>query len=120
MNLRPTWVAILHPADGFQPMNSASSRPKRTPLRAVVRELPGGRIVVVPPFVVGERLDGFLVRHGGEPERSRAEWQRLIGLEAVHLNGLPAKPSQRVAPGDRVQIAAVKGPAPELPPEEDV
>jgi 23S rRNA pseudouridine1911/1915/1917 synthase len=102
-------------------VNSASSRPKRIPLRAVVRELPGGRVVVVPPFVVGERLDGFLVRHGGEPERSRAEWQRLIGLEAVRLNGLPARPSQRVAPGDRVQIAVVKKtPAPDLPPEEDV
>jgi 23S rRNA pseudouridine1911/1915/1917 synthase len=89
-------------------------------LRAVVRDLPGGRVVVVPPFVVGERLDGFLVRHAGEPDRSRAEWQRLIGLEAVRLNGLPARPSQRVMPGDRVQIAAARAPAPVLPPEDDV
>jgi 23S rRNA pseudouridine1911/1915/1917 synthase len=86
----------------------------------VVRDLPGGRVVVVPPFVVGERLDGFLVRHAGEPERSRAEWQRLIGLEAVRLNGLPAKPSQRVVPGDRVQIAASARPVPPLPPQEEV
>jgi 23S rRNA pseudouridine1911/1915/1917 synthase len=85
-----------------------------------VRELPGGRVVVVPPFVVGERLDGFLVRHGGEAERSRAEWQRLIGLEAVRLNGLPARPSQRVMPGDRVQIAGTPVAAPVLPPEDDV
>src|ERR671928_1571782 len=92
----------------------------RRPLRPVVRDLPGGRLVIVPPFVVGERLDGFLVRFGGEPDRSRAEWQRLIGLEAVRLNGLPARPSQRVMPGDRVQIAATRAPAPVLPPEEDV
>ena len=74
----------------------------------------------MPPFVIGERLDGFLVRHGGEPDRSRAEWQRLIGLEAVRLNGLPARPSQRVMPGDRVQIAATRAPAPALAPEDDV
>ncbi len=91
----------------------------RRPLRAVVRDLPGGRLVVVPPFVVGERLDGFLVRMGGEQDRSRAEWQRLIGEEAILLNGLPAKPSQRVMPGDRVLVA----PTPrrlDLPAEQDV
>lgn len=84
----------------------AADKPRR-PLRPVVRDLPGGRLVVVPPFIVGERLDGFLVRFGGEPDRSRAEWQRLIGEEMVRLNGLPAKPSQRVAPGDHVLIAPV-------------
>src|SRR5438270_14091000 len=91
----------------------------RHPLRAVVRDLPGARLVVVPPFIVGERLDGFLVRFGEEPDRSRAEWQRLIGEEAIRLNGLPTKPSQRVVPGDRVLIAA----APRtlaLPAEEEV
>ncbi|MDQ3808695.1 MAG: RluA family pseudouridine synthase [Chloroflexota bacterium] len=77
----------------------------RAPLRAVVRKLPNGRLVVVPPFAAGERLDGFLVRFGGDGVRSRAEWQRLIGSQAVRLNGLPSKPSQRVAAGDRVLIA---------------
>jgi len=91
----------------------------RRPLRAVVRDVPGGRLVVVPPFVVGERLDGFLVRFGGEPDRSRAEWQRLIGEEAIHLNGLPSKPSQRVVPGDRVLVAPVVRHV-ELAPEQDV
>src|SRR5919202_4191154 len=91
----------------------------RRPLRAVVRDVPGGRLVVVPPFVVGERLDGFLVRFGGEPDRSRAEWQRLIGEEAVRLNGLPSKPSQRVMPGDRVLVAGAPRRL-ELPAEEDV
>jgi 23S rRNA pseudouridine1911/1915/1917 synthase len=75
--------------------------------------------VVVPPFVVGERLDGFLVRFGGEPDRSRAEWQRLIGEEAIHLNSLPSKPSERVMPGDRVLVAPVVRHV-ELAPQQDV
>src|SRR5689334_22088949 len=91
----------------------------RHPLRAVTRELPDARLVRVPPFAAGDRLDGFLQRHGGEPDRSRAEWQRLIGDEAVTLNGRPTKPGQRVASGDRVLIVDVaRGLT--LPPEEDV
>src|SRR5438045_8671500 len=76
----------------------------RVPLRAVVKEMLGGRMVIVPPFAAGDRLDGFLQRHGGEPDRSRSEWQRLIGEEQIRLNGLPSKPSARVADGDRVLI----------------
>src|SRR5207302_3203648 len=91
----------------------------RAPLRAETRELRESRLVVVPPFAAGDRLDGFLQRHGGEPERSRSEWQRLIGVEAVRLNGLTSKPSQRVAPGDHVQISDVARPL-ELPPEDEV
>jgi 23S rRNA pseudouridine1911/1915/1917 synthase len=91
----------------------------RRPLRAVVRETGDGRVLIVPPFAAGDRLDGFLQRHGGEPARSRSEWQRLIGVEAVRLNGLPAKPGQRVAGGDRVLIAAVARPL-DLPPEAEV
>jgi 23S rRNA pseudouridine1911/1915/1917 synthase len=92
----------------------------RRPLRAVMRDLPGARLVVVPPFVVGERLDGFLVRFGGESDRSRAEWQRLIGEEMVRLNGLPTKPSQRVSPGDRVLVAAASRGPKTLPSEAEV
>jgi 23S rRNA pseudouridine1911/1915/1917 synthase len=73
----------------------------------------------VPPFAAGDRLDGFLQRHGGEPDRSRSEWQRLIGLEAVLVNGSRSKPSERVATGDRVRIAAVSRPV-VLPPEDEV
>jgi 23S rRNA pseudouridine1911/1915/1917 synthase len=97
----------------------APAERRRSPLRAVVRDVPDGRLVVVPPFAAGDRLDGFLVRFGGEPDRSRAEWQRLIGVEAIRLNGLPSKPSQRVAPGDRVLIAAPSRRL-ELPSEETV
>src|SRR5690348_6138464 len=92
---------------------------RRLPLRAETRELQGARVVVVPPFAAGDRLDGFLQRHGGEPDRSRSEWQRLIGVSAVLLNGFPSKPSERVATGDQVQIAHVSH-APELPPEDEV
>jgi 23S rRNA pseudouridine1911/1915/1917 synthase len=91
----------------------------RHALRAVARELPGGRVVVVPLFASGDRLDGFLQRHGGVADRSRSEWQRLIILEAVRLNGLPTKPGQRVLEGDEVQIAAVSSQI-ELPPEDQV
>src|SRR3954470_18779965 len=91
----------------------------RTPLRAVQRDVPDGRLVVVPPFGAGDRLDGFLVRFGGEPDRSRAEWQRLIGIEAIRLNGLPSKPSQRVSTGDQVLVTASPRHL-ELPPEAEV
>src|ERR1700704_5608120 len=98
-------------------MQAADDPHSRLP--AVRRELGGCRIVTVPPFAAGVRLDGFLQRHGGEPECSRSEWQRLIGLEAVRLNGQPSKPGQRVAAGDRVAIEVVSRQI-ELPPAEDV
>jgi 23S rRNA pseudouridine1911/1915/1917 synthase len=91
----------------------------RTPLRAVTRDLPDARMVLVPPFAAGDRIDGFLQRHGGEPTRSRAEWQRLIGEGAVLLNRQLTKPSQRVASGDQVLITDQARKL-ELPPEEDV
>src|SRR5215470_7501168 len=91
----------------------------RRPLRAVARDLPGGRLVIVPPFAAGDRLDGFLQRHGGEPDRSRSEWQRLIGVEGVLLNGFPSKPSQRLSTGDRITISFVPREA-TLPPEDEV
>jgi 23S rRNA pseudouridine1911/1915/1917 synthase len=96
----------------------AADRP-RPNLRAVDDDLCSGRVVMVPEFAAGERLDGFLQHHGGQPERSRSEWQRLIGLDAVWLNGLPSKPGQRLTAGDHVQIGAVSRDR-DLPPEDDV
>src|SRR5215831_11790198 len=87
-------------------MPAAERKRRPAPLRAQTRELDNARVVIVPPFAAGDRLDGFLQRHGGEPDRSRSEWQRLIGIEAVLLNGCMSKPSERVATGDRVSIAA--------------
>ena len=73
----------------------------------------------MPPFAAGDRLDGFLVRHGEEPDRSRAEWQKLIGLQSVLLNGRPSKPSERVSTGDRVEVLPMPAHL-SLPAEEDV
>src|ERR687883_223267 len=93
------------------------TRPPRRPLRALTRRRPdGARQIVVPAWAAGERLDGFLQRHGGEAARSRSEWQRLIGLEAVTLNGSPTKPSQRVMTGDRVGIAPAPPQREKAPP----
>ena len=75
--------------------------------------------VIVPPLAAGERLDAFLQHYGGEPDRSRSEWQRLIGLDAVRLNGRPSKSGQRLTSGDRVQIVPVL-PGLDLPPEDEV
>jgi 23S rRNA pseudouridine1911/1915/1917 synthase len=88
-------------------------------LRIVTPEPRGARIVSVPTLAAGERLDGFLQRYGGEPDRSRSEWQRLIGLNAIRLNGLPSKPGQRVTSGDRVQIVDVSRDL-DLRPEDEV
>src|SRR5438874_10608675 len=75
------------------------------------------RVVLVPALAAGERLDAFLQHYA--PDRSRSEWQRLIGLDAVRLNGHPSKSGQRLTPGDRVQIVPVSREL-ELPPEDDV
>ena len=97
----------------------AADRRRRAPLRARSRDLANSRVVIVPPFAAGDRLDGFLQRHGGEQDRSRAEWQRLIGLEAVLLNGYVSKPSERVVAGDRVSIATGVVSRPGVPTPED-
>jgi 23S rRNA pseudouridine1911/1915/1917 synthase len=91
----------------------------RARLRASTQHLGNSRLVVVPPFADGDRLDGFLQRHGGEPGRSRSEWQRLIGAEAVQLNGSPTKPAQRVFTGDRVLIAELRREM-DVPPQDQV
>ncbi|MEA3059960.1 MAG: rRNA synthase, partial [Sphingomonadales bacterium] len=67
----------------------------------------------------GERLDGFLQRYGGEPGRSRSEWQRLIGLDAIQLNGQPSKSGQRLTAGDSVEIVPISRDL-GLPPEDEV
>jgi 23S rRNA pseudouridine1911/1915/1917 synthase len=81
-------------------------------------------ILCVPPFAAGDRLDGFLVRHGGAAKRSRAEWQRLIELASVTLNGRPTRPGQRVNSGDRIVVeagaSAALRPLPTLEPDAEV
>jgi 23S rRNA pseudouridine1911/1915/1917 synthase len=67
---------------------------------------PGGReIVTVPPYVHGERLDAFLTKSVGG--RSRSDWQRLVELDLIKVNGRSVKPSTRVWPNERVTIEPV-------------
>ncbi|HEY54234.1 MAG TPA: RluA family pseudouridine synthase [Caldilineae bacterium] len=57
----------------------------------------------------GERLDRYLTEQ--LPERSRAEIQRWIKEGAVLVNQRPAKPSQRLNPGDSISVT-IPAPAP--------
>ena len=50
----------------------------------------------------GDRLDSFLA--GGSTGLTRSQLRRLIAGGSILLNGLPAKPSQRVKRGDRVLV----------------
>jgi 23S rRNA pseudouridine1911/1915/1917 synthase len=67
-------------------------------------QLASAQLLTVSAPHVGQRLDAFLVRNTADA-RSRAEWQRLIDLASITVNDRPARPGQRLAAGDRVQIA---------------
>ena len=58
---------------------------------------------------LGERLDVFLARRCRDLSRNRV--RGLIDEGLVTVGGRPAKPSQRLAPGDQV-IARIPQPAP--------
>jgi 23S rRNA pseudouridine1911/1915/1917 synthase len=76
--------------------------------RQLQARLPGpGADVIhpVPPFAAGMRLDAYLARYVGD--RSRAEWQRLIEGRFVLRNGAPARPADRLQPGDRLTLRPV-------------
>ncbi|MBI4491194.1 MAG: RluA family pseudouridine synthase [Chloroflexi bacterium] len=104
--------------EGGTPARAPQRPPDRQPLRPPARPSPkGGQVYVVPPYAAHVRLDAFLTRVVGE--RSRAEWQRLIELEAVLLNERPAKASSRVSAGDRVRVLEVPAHL-ELEPEEHI
>jgi len=59
----------------------------------------------VPPYANHQRLDAFLTRTVGG--RSRSEWQRLIGLGAVTVEGRRRRAGDRVESGQRVEVGAV-------------
>jgi 23S rRNA pseudouridine1911/1915/1917 synthase len=59
----------------------------------------------VAPYGVGMRLDAYLSQYLGE--HSRSEWQRLVEVGSVTLNGGVAKPATRLARGDRLLIRPV-------------
>lgn len=59
----------------------------------------------VAPYGARERLDAYLTRYLGQ--HSRSEWQRLIESGNVTLNGVQARPSARLAAGDRLEVRPV-------------
>ncbi len=66
---------------------------------------------VITEFVITEgekpkRLDVFLANR--ERDLSRSAVQRLIEKGRVHLNGEPARPSQKIKPGDRITFDVPK------------
>jgi len=84
--------------------------PERVPLRPRHLTRPNGaEQIVVPPFGAKMRLDAFLARYG--EGRSRTEWQRLIENGVVTLDGRRVRASDRVAEGQRVQVAPPTVPA---------
>jgi len=59
-------------------------------------------VIEVAPFGRGMRLDAYLARY--HPERSRAEWQRMIETGALTLAGRALKPSTRLLGGERLRL----------------
>jgi 23S rRNA pseudouridine1911/1915/1917 synthase len=88
--------------------------PERRPLRPRHLVRPNGAEQIdVPSYAARMRLDAFLVRYSDD--RSRSEWQRLIQAGAVTLDGRQVRPSDRVAAGQRVQIAPGRHVIPDRP-----
>lgn len=79
--------------------------PERDPVRPAQVVRNGVQQIKVPPYAASERVDAFLTRHVGG--RSRSDWQRLIGLGVVAVDGRQVKPSDRVVTGQWVEILAV-------------
>jgi 23S rRNA pseudouridine1911/1915/1917 synthase len=69
----------------------------------------GAEQIVVPGYGSRMRLDAFLARYG--EGRSRTEWQRLIEDGAVTLDNRRVRPSDRLAEGQRIQVAPSNVPA---------
>jgi 23S rRNA pseudouridine1911/1915/1917 synthase len=74
-------------------------------------------VYTVPPYADRSRTDAFLTRFVGG--RSRSEWQRMMELGLIRINGTPAKPSLRVRDGDQVSVRPVPDHV-ELRPAEDI
>jgi len=70
---------------------------------------PAARRVLVPDGLDGERLDAALARMFGF---SRAQAADLIGNVAVLVNGRPAAKSDRVQPGDWLDVTMPAAPVP--------
>jgi 23S rRNA pseudouridine1911/1915/1917 synthase len=80
------------------------------------------RALIVDPGHDGERLDRYLAGQLAGDDLSRSRIQRLIKDGAVRVNGVVARPSVRLSPGDGIAIsfegaddAGAPAPAPGIP-----
>lgn len=71
--------------------------------------------LVVTAGEMPKRLDVFLANR--EPFLSRAALQRLIHEGKIRINGLPAKPSQKIRPSDRITLEVPRPEPLDLQPE---
>jgi 23S rRNA pseudouridine1911/1915/1917 synthase len=71
--------------------------------------------LVVTAGETPKRLDLFLANR--EPTLSRSALQRLIQDGRITVNGLPAKPSQKIKPGDRIVLEIPRPEPLEMKPE---
>src|SRR5260221_11918512 len=69
----------------------------------------------VPAPSIGERLDRFLA--AAQTDLSRSRLQSLIRGGRVRVNGAPARASQRLRRGDRVEVELPAARATRLVPE---
>ena len=74
-----------------------------------------GRVRTFEAPAGGERLDLFLAQNC--PDLSRSRLQRLIAGGHVSVDGLPAKPSLRLRPGQQVSVTVTDSPPSELTPQ---
>lgn len=89
--------------------------PDRLPLRPRHVKTPNGAEQIrVPAYGAQMRLDAFLARYG--EGRSRTEWHKLIEDGRVTLDARRVRPSDRVAEGQRIQVAPSTVPASQATP----
>jgi 23S rRNA pseudouridine1911/1915/1917 synthase len=72
--------------------------------------------IIVPAGKTRERLDLYLTHH--VENATRAKVQRAIRTGLVLVNGVTARASHLVAPGDILQVTIPKPPSPEVVPED--
>ncbi len=81
-------------------------------------DLPHLHTIPVPTAAAGLRLDQYLAQ--AIPEISRSRVQLLIEHGQVQVNDAPAKPKQKLAPGDTVTISGAPHPPPLNATAEDI
>lgn len=92
-----------------RPSRTGARNDRQRPSPTFVPPLsPGSSIpstCIVPPYGTGMRLDAYLARYVGD--HSRSEWQRLVENGSIRLNGVTARPAERLREGDRLDISPI-------------